>query len=255
MEGSDSVTVRQRGSAVACSVATPEATKCHPYRSEDATTALLRYCPTALFSALLLCCAVATLLFFSFGCGESEGENQKPEKKETEKIAILYEGEFGGEWCIDELKLIVDGDTVVKEWFESEDFPPKDWSVSGLNIPPQSWFKGSEDVYITSMHEGKYCAQIWSGYSQQQEYLILPEFKKGFISDAKDVKLSFFVVGNVSLCDYACVKVTVLLPGRERWAEAYKLDDARLGLKDYEWKKVEFDLTNPEQFYEQQTEE
>jgi len=151
--------------------------------------------------------------------------------------------------------LVVDGDTVAKGWFESENFPPKDWSVEGLNIPPQSWFRGGETTYITSMHEGKYCAQIWGGFSQQEEYLILPEFEKGLLSNAKNVKLSFFVTGDVSLCDYACVKVMVLLPGREKWAQAYKLDDARFGLDDYKWKEVELDLTNPEQFYKQETEE
>lgn len=204
-------------------------------------------------AALLLCCAVALILLV--GCAEDSDDEQGQKEPSVEKVAILYEGEFGGTWCIDELKLTVDGDTVVKGWFESESFPPKDWKVFGLNVAPQSWFKGGENIYITSMHEGKWCAQIQSGYSHQKEFLVLPEFEKGFLSKAKKIKLSFYVIGNVSLCNYACTKVMVFLPDHDDWAQAYSLDAHEFGLKDYEWRKVELDLSNPEQFYVEEPEE
>lgn len=209
---------------------------------------------SAMTKKLMSCYAAVLLLFLFLGCSKDSDDEQGQKEPDTEKIAILYEGEFGGTWCIDELKLVVDGKTIVEEFFEGEDFPPKSWKISGLNTAPYSWFRGGENIYITSMHEGKWCAQIQSGYSHQKEFLVLPEFEKGVLSHAESVKLSFYVIGNVSLCDYACTKVMVFLPEHNDWAQAYSLDEYRFGLKDYEWKKVEIDLSNPEGFYEEQTE-
>lgn len=198
---------------------------------------------------------VYAFLFIIINCSQESDDEKGDEEPEAEKIAILYEGEFGGTWCIDELRLVVDDETILEEFFESDDFPPQGWEILGFNTAPYSWYRGGENIYIESVHEGNWCAQIQSGYSHQKEFLVLPKFKKGFLSNAKSIKLSFYVIGKVSLCNYACAKTVVFLPEYGDWAQAYSLDEYRFGLRDYEWRKIEIDLTNPKQFYKQETEE
>jgi len=205
---------------------------------------------------LAILIAVGLCLPCSFaGCDtESEDKGKKPSADEKEKVAFLFDGELGGMWCVDEVRLYIDGEEVVKALFESDKFPPTGWEVDGFNYEPYTWFQGEPNLYITEMHEGEHCAQIWSEFSRQLEYLVLPEFDEGEVSKAESVELEFWVAGAATLCDYACLKVVVYLPKLKEWLEAYVIDTKLYRADDYEWTKIAVDLTDPEQFYEEEEE-
>ncbi|HDH96329.1 MAG TPA: hypothetical protein ENF73_01215 [Proteobacteria bacterium] len=193
--------------------------------------------------------AASLLLPLLAGCAEESGESGKKPPAEEELVAFLFEGASGGVWCVDEVKLLVDDEEVVSERFESERFPPRDWDIESLNYAPYTWFQGEPNLYITEVHEGSYCAQVWSNFTLQKEYLILPPLDKGKLSEADSVEIEFWVAGAASLCDYACLKVVVYLPEFHEWLEAYAIGEKLYRADDYQWTKITLDLTDPARFY------
>ena len=130
------------------------------------------------------------------------------------------------------------GGIVLKEHFDGETFPPADWTQKITNTA-KTWMKGNPSSHpFTEIDSTNVYSAICPYVAEDQdEWLISPAVKL----PSGTVTLEFYAGYNSTWLSYATIKLNISTDGGTTWT---KLGEADNDGKDWQWRKVQVDLSD-----------